>query len=185
MTLHTTALSLFSSTIASGLGLAMTARAATGVMNGEGSSLALLGGLALLLLGSAAFIGVASRAVEGDKKMVKIVFGSFLAGLLSLWFWLVPAQTAVVTIACHYGNFGACETVAEGGGFGATVANSNDEFVIRQCESKGKAPYCRLAAARRLSHPGRFCTYIRPEDAFEVVEWCTPNIDGDQLVARR
>jgi len=181
MTLHTTALSLFASTIASGLGLALTSQA----LFGDGNSLALLAGLAMLLLGPAAFVGIASRAVRGDEAMLKVVIASFAAGFLSVWFWLVPAQKAVMTVACHVGNLGACEAVVTDGGFAADVALSNDDFVVQQCEVFKKANYCRIAAARRLSHPARFCPNLDPAQGFEVVEWCTPNRQGDLLVARR
>ena len=185
MTLNNTALSLFASTIASGLGLALTVSSSTAVLDGAPVSLPLIAGLALVLAGSAVFLGVGSRATRGDTAMLKVVFGAFAAGLLSVWFWLVPAQIAVVTVACHYGNFGACEQIAEAGGFPATVASSNDDYVTRKCEMSADARYCRLAAARRLSHPARFCPNIEPSQAFEVVEWCTPNQSGDVLVARR
>ncbi len=182
MTLHTTALSLFASTIASGLGLAVTAST---LVSARTNSLSLMVGLALVLLGPAVFLGVASRAVRGDRAMLKVVFGAFLAGVTSVWFWLVPAQTAVMTVACHYDNFSACEGVVAQGGFAGNIALTNDAFVLRQCESAGKASYCRMAAAKRLSHPHRFCGYLSPDDAFEVVEWCTASSDRSALVARR
>lgn len=150
------------------------------------NSIVLLGAIALILLGPAVFIGVASRAVRGDRAMTKVVLGAFFAGLTSVWFWLGPAQTAVMTAACHHDNFGACEAVVVGGGFAGDMALTNDDFIVNQCESRGKADYCRLAAARRLSHPSRFCLYLNPDDAFEVVEWCTPSSnDPKLLVARR
>ena len=185
MTLHNTALSLFASTVACGLGLALTVSSSSAVAHGSGTSTPLIIGLALMLLGSAVFLGVGSRDTRDDAAMLKVVLGALGAGVLTVWFWLVPAQVGVVTVACHYDNFGACERIMEGGGFPASVAISNDDFVTRQCEVGADARLCRLAAARRLSHPSRFCPNIEPSEAFEVVEWCTPNQAGDLLVARR
>lgn len=181
MTLNTPALTLFASTIASGLGLSL----ATSAFTTSGSDVALLIGLALLLIGPATFVGVASRIVQRDTAMIRTVLVAFLTGVLSIWFWLVPAKTGVMTGACVAGKLSACAAVAQGGGFPAQIAHTNDAFVVAQCEQLGRPEYCRLAAAKRLSHPTRFCTSIDPRDGFEVVEWCTPARGWDGLVARR
>lgn len=185
MTLRTTALTLFASTIATGLGFALAASAFIASVNDESYAAALFAGAALLLLGPAFFVGIASRAARRDEKTVKVALGAFVTGMLSVWFWLVPAQTAFLTGACRYGNFGACDAVVEQGGFPADVALGNDDFVVRQCEVLGKGNYCRLAAARRLSSPTKFCRLLSAGDAFEVVEWCTADRTGWRLVARR
>ena len=183
MTHRTTAITLFASTIAAGLGLALTASALSELAAVSGMEL--LSGVFLLTAGSAFFTGIARRATEHDPATIKLVCGSFAAGVACLWFWLVPAQEAVLTVACHYDNLGACKTVADGDGFAARVARSNDDFVAAQCLHGKQPAYCRLAAARRVVHPQRFCHELNPDDAFEVVEWCTFDAYHSGLVARR
>jgi len=181
MTVNTPALSLFASTIATGLGLAL----ATTAFNSSSPDAALLIGLALLLMGPAVFVGVASRIVRRDTRMIKTVAGAFVVGALSIWFWLVPAKTGFLTGACLAGRVDACHAVEQNGGFPAQIVRTNDDFVVDQCENRGRAAYCRLAAAKRLSNPARFCPTVDPRDGFEVIEWCTVGSEWNGLVARR
>lgn len=184
-------LTLFASTIAAGLGTAVL-MAGAGHQGFDATLPASVGnyvsatamGGALLMLSLLAFVAVVSRGRREGSLRVPTAFFAMALGFASLWFWFVPARTAFIAGSCQTGNVAACSIADRMGGTPRAVARGNDDWVERTCVA-GDAELCRLAAARRLVHPTRFCPNVPLGSEFEVVEWCTRSEEGRSLVARR
>ena len=185
MTVRTPQLTLFASTIATGLGFSVVTTSLGASSTAANYTIPFVVGAAMLLVGQAVFVATASREIHRDRAAISLVVAAFFAGVVSVWVWLGPAQTGFLAAACANDRFGACERLEQEGGLAAQVAHGNDDFVVHMCEIAKDARHCRLAAAKRISHPTKFCRALDQSEAFEVVEWCTLNRDGDLLVARR
>jgi len=185
MTLNTPWLTLFATTVGSGLGLAATHTGLTEMFANTGGGVAMAVGFVLLLVFPTAFVGIAIRSYRSGSVGARGIATAVATGVLGLWFWLVPAQTAFLTGACLSGHYNACGIVAAEGGYAADYVNNQDEYVEYLCKFEGEAEYCRIAAAKQLVSPHTFCPRISIADEFEVVEWCTRAQSAGLLVARR
>lgn len=175
----------FAATVGAGIGTAVLVAGWTRRLGGVHAEASIYVGATLAFASAAAFVLLAHRESQNPGRMVVRSGAAMALGLACVWFWLVPVRGAVLLVACTQGHNGACSTVAEYGGIPAAVARSNSEFVEERCLLAGDPAYCRLAAARKIVHPRRFCPRISLDEAFEVVEWCTSSPQTGELIARR